>query len=107
MPLELIVGPILSFALGAKLSIYLTKKIEKDVLLHQEVAIENLLKKFDRHHETTIELFNTRLTSTNSRLNKVEDTIEVIDKQTLQKMVTTLQPVSTALKEIQTFVGLR
>lgn len=103
MPLELIVGPILSFALGAKLSIYLNKKFEKDVLLQQKVAIEEVVKKF----ESKDELLNTRLTSTNSRLNKVEDTIEIIDKQTLQKMVTTLQPVSTALKEIQTFVGLR
>ena len=103
MPLELIVGPILSFALGAKLSIYLNKKFEKDVLLQQTVAIEEVVKKFQNDNE----LFNTRLTTTNNRLNKVEDTIEVIDKQTLQKMVTTLQPVSTALKEIQTFVGLR
>ena len=103
MPLELIVGPILSFALGAKLSIYLSKKFEKDVRLQQTVAIEEVVKKFQNDNE----LFNTRLTSTNNRLNKVEDTIEVIDKQTLQKMVTTLQPVSTALKEIQTFVGLR
>ena len=102
MPLELIVGPILSFALGAKLSIYLSKKFEKDVRLQQTVAIEEVVKKFQNDNE----LFNTRLTSTNNRLNKVEDTIEVIDKQTLQKMVTTLQPVSTALKEIQTFVGL-
>jgi len=105
MPLELIVGPILSFALGAKLSIYLSKKaeFEKDVLLQQTVAIEEVVKKL----ENGTDLLNTRLTTTNSRLNKVEDTIEVIDKQTLQKMVTTLQPVSTALKEIQTFVGLR
>lgn len=103
MPLELIVGPILSFALGAKLSIYLSKKFEKDVLLQQTVAIEEVVKKFQNDNE----LLNTRLTTTNNRLNKVEDTIEVIDKQTLQKMVTTLQPVSTALKEIQTFVGLR
>lgn len=92
MAFELIIGPILSFALGAKLTMYMNKKT---------------IKELERSMEAQIESVNTRLTTTNLRMNSVEETIEVIDKQTLQKMVTTLQPVSTALKEIQAFVGLR
>lgn len=92
MAFELIIGPILSFALGAKLTMYMNKKT---------------IKELEHSMEAQIESVNTRLTTTNLRMNSVEETIEVIDKQTLQKMVTTLQPVSTALKEIQAFVGLR
>ena len=92
MAFELIIGPILSFALGAKLTMYMNKKT---------------IKELEHSMEAQIESVNTRLSTTNLRMNSVEETIEVIDKQTLQKMVTTLQPVSTALKEIQAFVGLR
>ena len=42
-----------------------------------------------------------------TRVDKAEETIEVIDKQTLQKMVTTLQPVATAISDIQSFVGMK
>ena len=41
------------------------------------------------------------------KVEKLEATVELIDKQTLQKMITTLQPVSSSIRELQEFVGVR
>jgi len=91
MSFEVFVGPLLSFALGAKLSMFLNTK-------HKE-ELSNL--------RARIEVVEKSTSGEDERLAKLEHTIEVIDKQTLAKMVSTMQPVATALKEIQAFVGLR
>ena len=91
MSFEVFVGPLLAFALGAKFTMFLNTK--------SQTAISDLS---DR-----IEVVEQASGNENERLAKLEESIEVIDKQTLAKMVSTMQPVATALKEIQAFVGLR
>lgn len=91
MSFEVLVGPLLSFALGAKLSMFLNTKHKSEISVLQ----------------ARIEVVEKTTGSENERLEKLEKTIEVIDKQTLAKMVSTMQPVASALKEIQAFVGLR
>lgn len=91
MSFEVFVGPLLAFALGAKFTMYLNTK--------SQTAISDL--------NNRVEVVELASGVENERLAKLEETIEVIDKQTLAKMVSTMQPVATALKEIQAFVGLR
>ena len=91
MSFEVFVGPLLAFALGAKFTMYLNTK--------SKTALSDLNER--------VEVVELSSGIENERLAKLEETIEVIDKQTLAKMVSTMQPVATALKEIQAFVGLR
>lgn len=91
MSFEVFVGPLLAFALGAKFTMFLNTK--------SQTAISDL--------NARVEVVELSSANENERLAKLEETIEVIDKQTLAKMVSTMQPVATALKEIQAFVGLR
>jgi len=91
MSFEVFVGPLLAFALGAKFTMFLNTK--------STTAISDL--------NARVEVVEQASGNENERLAKLEETIEVIDKQTLSKMVSTMQPVATALKEIQAFVGLR
>ena len=113
MAVELFLGPLVALVLGAKFTVYKQEELVKG----QKQDIEKL----ELMHAEEVRHLNTRLTTLTQRLNAAEDTIdemntrldataktiEVIDKQTLEKFVTTLQPVSSALKEIQTYVGLR
>ncbi|MEC8483026.1 MAG: hypothetical protein VXY99_04325 [Pseudomonadota bacterium] len=91
MSFEVFVGPLLAFALGAKFTMFLNTK--------SKTAISDL--------NARVEIIENASEHDGERLAKLEETIEVIDKQTLAKMVSTMQPVATALKEIQAFVGLR
>ena len=91
MSFEVFVGPLLAFALGAKFTMFLNTK--------SKTAISDL--------NARVEIVENASEHDGKRLDKLEETIEVIDKQTLAKMVSTMQPVATALKEIQAFVGLR
>ena len=91
MSFEVFVGPLLAFALGAKFTMYLNTK--------SKTAISDLSGRVEVVEQASI--------NEQQRLTKLEETIEVIDKQTLAKMVSTMQPVATALKEIRAFVGLR
>ena len=98
MAFEYVIGPVIAFVLSAKFTIFLNKKSETQItgvkrsLALQEARIEKV--EGEKNQET-------------DRLAKIEESIEVIDKQTLAKMVSTMQPVASALKEIQSFVGLR
>jgi len=91
MSFEVFVGPLLAFALGAKFTMFLNSK--------SQTALSDL--------NARVEVVEQVSDIEEKRLAKLEETIEVIDKQTLSKMVSTMQPVATALKEIQAFVGLR
>jgi len=42
-----------------------------------------------------------------ARLEKVEKTVEVIDKETLKKMMVTLTPVAKAVRELQEAIGIK
>ena len=42
-----------------------------------------------------------------ARLEKVEKTLEVSDKETLKKMMITLTPVAKAVRELQEAVGIK
>jgi hypothetical protein len=42
-----------------------------------------------------------------ARLEKVEKTVEVIDKETLKKMMITLTPVAKAVRELQEAIGIK
>ena len=91
MSFEVFVGPLLAFALGAKFTMFLNTK--------SQTEISDL--------KARVEVVEEASSGESERLAKLEQTIEVIDKQTLAKMVSTMQPVASALKEIQAFVGLR
>lgn len=41
------------------------------------------------------------------RIEKIEATIEVIDKETLKKMMVTMSPVARAVKELQEAIGVQ
>lgn len=120
MSFELFLGPAVAFVLGAKFTLHKIEEVNKTNKEYIEKIQTTFTREYVDHNQQlekvrqSTELTDTRLTTTNARLNAIEDkleetaaTIDVIDKQTLQKMVTTLQPVSAALKEVQTFVGLR
>lgn len=91
MSFEVFVGPLLAFALGAKFTMFLNTKSQTQIL----------------DLKARVEVVEEASGGESERLAKLEQTIEVIDKQTLAKMVSTMQPVASALKEIQAFVGLR
>ena len=42
-----------------------------------------------------------------ARLEKVEKTLEVSDKETLKKMMITLTPVAKAVRELQEAIGIK
>lgn len=42
-----------------------------------------------------------------ARIEKVETTVETIDKETLKKMLVTISPVAKAVKELQEAVGVQ
>ena len=42
-----------------------------------------------------------------ARIEKVESTVETIDKETLKKMLVTISPVAKAVKELQEAVGVQ
>ena len=117
MAFELFLGPLVAFVLGAKFTLHKQEELiknHKQAIEKIEVCYAEEMRVVNARLTEEMNRFNTRLTTMTSRLNDVEDglettskTLETIDKQTLQKMVSTLQPVSTALKEVQTFVGLR
>lgn len=89
--MEYVVGPVIALLIGLKFTHYTGKKNEE--------AINAFKSSCDNTTEVVIGL--------TTRVDKAEETIEVIDKQTLQKMVTTLQPVATAINDIQSFVGMK
>ena len=98
MAFEYVIGPVIAFVLSAKFTIYLNKKSENQI-----AGIRRSLTLRDAR----IEKVEAEMNQETDRLAKIQESIEVIDKQTLAKMVTTMQPVASALKEIQSFVGLR
>lgn len=113
MSFELFLGPAVAFVLGAKFTLhkieevdrankeYYLQKIERihtTIIANREYADHQL----DKVREST-ERTDTRLTTTNKRLNVIEEKMD----ETIPRMVTTLQPLTAALKEVQTFVGLR
>lgn len=89
--MEYVIGPVVALLIGLKYSHYTGKKNEEAI------------KAFKNSCNTTTEA----VIDLTERVDKAEKTIEVIDKQTLQKMVTTLQPVATAIGDIQSFVGMK
>ena len=89
--MEYVIGPVVAMLIGLKFTHYTGKK-------HQ-VALEALKSSCDSTTEAVINL--------TARVEATEKTVEVIDKQTLQKMVTTLQPVATSIRDIQSFVGMK
>ena len=95
MYMEYVIGPALALAIGIKFSLYKSKKAEEE--------IESMIA----HTSARIEVVEIKQSELDTRLEETNKVVEVIDKQTLQKMVTTLQPVSAAIKEIQQFVGLK
>ena len=42
-----------------------------------------------------------------ARIEKVEKVVEALDKETLRKMLVTVQPVAKAVKELQEAVGIQ
>lgn len=95
MYMEYVIGPALALAIGIKFSLYKSKKVEAE--------LESLIAQTSAR----IEVVEIKQSELNTRVEETSKVVEVIDKQTLQKMVTTLQPVSVAIKEIQQFVGLK
>lgn len=95
MYMEYVIGPALALAIGIKFSLYKSKKAEAE--------LESMIA----HTSARIEVVEIKQSELDTRLEETNKVVEVIDKQTLQKMVTTLQPVSVAIKEIQQFVGLK
>ena len=89
--MEYVIGPVLGLLIGLKFTHHTGKK-------NQE-ALAALKSSSEATTEAVINL--------TTRLEAAEATIDVIDKQTLQKMVTTLQPVATSIRDIQSFVGMK
>ena len=89
--MEYVIGPVLALLIGLKFTHHTGKK-------NQE-ALEALKSANEATTEAVIKL--------TTRVEAAETTIDVIDKQTLQKMVTTLQPVATSIRDIQSFVGMK
>lgn len=89
--MEYVIGPVLALLLGLKYSHYTGNKNKE--------LIDALKAKVENTEEVAISL--------SSRMTTAEQTINVIDKQTLSKMVTTIQPVASAIKDIQSFVGMK
>ena len=89
--MEYVIGPVLGMLIGLKFTHYTGKK--------NQAALEALKASCDSTTEAVINL--------TTRVEATEKTGEVIDKQTLQKMVTTLQPVATSIRDIQSFVGMK
>lgn len=75
--MEYVLGPILALLFGMKFTHFTDGRLKKKV------------------------------TDLTARVERVEKLVDVIDKQTLQKMVVTLQPVATELQTIKDFVGIR
>jgi len=89
--MEYVIGPVLALLLGLKYSHYTGNKNKE--------LIDALKSKVENTEEVAISL--------SSRMTTAENIINVIDKQTLSKMVTTIQPVASAIKDIQAFVGMK
>ena len=89
--MEYVIGPVLALLIGLKFTHHTGKK--------NQAALEALKSSNETTTEAVINL--------TARLEAAEETIDVIDKQTLQKMVTTLQPVATSIRDIQSFVGMK
>ena len=93
--MEYIIGPIVALIVGAKFSMVMGNKAKAE-------AIESARKAYER-----LDVVEEQVIQLTIKMESTEKTVEIIDKQTLAKMVTTLQPVSGAIKEIQEFVGLK
>lgn len=89
--MEYVIGPVLALLLGLKYSHYTGNKNKE--------LIDALKSKVENTEEVAISL--------SSRMTTAEQTITVIDKQTLSKMVATIQPVASAITDIQSFVGMK
>lgn len=50
---------------------------------------------------------NKEIADHKERIEKVERIVVALDKQTLQKMLVTIQPVAKAVKELQDAVGIQ
>jgi hypothetical protein len=93
--MEYIIGPVIGAVLGVNISILASRKVKADV----KAVVNDCIEKVEFIEEQLVEL--------NTKVQTVENTVDVIDKQTLQKMVTTLQPVATSIRDIQSFVGMK
>ncbi len=51
--------------------------------------------------------FKDRLTTVEARIEKVEKAVEVIDRETLKKMMATISPVAKAVITLQEAVGVQ
>ena len=51
--------------------------------------------------------FKDRLTTVEARMEKVEKAVEVIDRETLKKMMATISPVAKAVITLQEAVGVQ
>ena len=89
--MEYVIGPVLALLIGLKFTHHTGKK--------NQAALEALKSSNEATTEAVVNL--------TTRVEAAETTIDVIDKQTLQKMVTTLQPVATSIRDIQSFVGMK
>ena len=93
--MEYVIGPVIAAVLGLNISLLTGRKVKADA----KASVDKCIAKVEFVEEQLIEL--------NSKVQAIENTVDVIDKQTLAKMVTTLKPASDAIKEIQAFVGLK
>ena len=89
--MEYVIGPVVALLISLPFTHYTGKKSKKEIV---ELS-------------TRLQTTEGVLLEKSAEIETIKQTVEVIDKQTLQKMVGTLQPVASALSELQTFVGLK
>ena len=75
--MEYVVGPVLALLVGMKFTHFSVQKKDEQI---QELT---------------------------ARIEKAEKTVDIIDKETLKKMMVTVSPVAKAVKQLQEAIGVQ
>ena len=86
--MEYVLGPVLALALSIPFAHLRTQSIEEKV------------EKLEQRLELVIE-------EDKDRFERLEGVVQVIDREVPKKMVAVLQPVATAVKDLQTTIGIQ
>ena len=60
-----------------------------------------------KFNQVTNQKITDQLAEMQARIEKVEGTVETIDKETLKKMLVTVSPMAKAVKELQEAIGVQ